>query len=74
MPGPFKNKISFEGVVVSIQSALSLNAAEIKPIHTQAYLGPRNGWLTIKFDADNEVQEAREDNNEFSVNVVFRGF
>jgi hypothetical protein len=74
VPGPFKNKISFNGAVVSIQSALSLAASEIKPIHTQAYLGPKNGRLTIKIDADNEVQEAREDNNEFSVNIVFRGF
>lgn len=75
VPGPFKVKIFFNGNVVSQQTNLSCGPSEIKPIHTQAYLGPQSGRLQIKIDADNEVPESREDNNsEFYVSITFRGF
>jgi subtilase family serine protease len=48
---------------------------EIKEVHTQAYLGPQSGTLKIDIDADNEVNESREDNNlNFFVNVKFQRF
>jgi len=48
---------------------------EIKNVHTQAYLGPQDGKLQIKIDADDEVAESREDNNfHFYVNIKFEGF
>lgn len=75
VPGPFKNKIYFNGKVVSQQTNLSAGPKEIKNVHTQAYLGPQDGKLQIKVDADNEVNESREDNNfHFYVNVKFTGF
>ena len=75
VPGPFKNKISFNGSLVSQQTNLSANPQEIKNVHTQAYLGPEDGKLQIQIDADNEVNESREDNNfNFYVNVKFKGF
>lgn len=75
VPGPFKNKIFFNGNLVSQQTNLSLAPSEIKEIHTQAYLGPQGGKLQIKIDADNEVDESREDNNfNFFVTLNFRGF
>lgn len=75
VPGPFKNKIFFNGNLVSQQTNLALTPSEIKDIHTQAYLGPQDGRLQIKIDADNEVNESREDNNfNFFVNLKFRGF
>lgn len=71
----FKNKIFFNDAEVSIQTNLTLNAMEIRDIHTQAYLGPANGTLKINIDADNEVMESREDNNfNFTVTVQFQGF
>jgi hypothetical protein len=74
-PGPFRNKIFFNGQLVSQQTNLSAGPKEIKPVHTQAYLGPRAGRLSINIDADNEVTESREDNNgPFTVNVRFSGF
>lgn len=73
--GPFKNKISFNGSLVSQQTGLSTGPSEIKNVHTQAYLGPQDGELQIKIDADNEVSESREDNNfNFKVNLKFSGF
>jgi len=75
VPCCFKNKIYFNGNVVSIQSKLSLTAKEIDPIHTQAYLGPENGKLEIHIDDENNVDESREDNNfHFFVYVKFKGF
>lgn len=75
VPGPFKNKIYFNGKLVSQQTNLSTGPKEIKNVHTQAYLGPQDGKLQIKVDADNEVSESREDNNfHFYVNVKFKGF
>ncbi len=73
-PGPFKCKWYFNGSEVSIQSTLALAANEIKPIHTQAYLGPQEGTLELRVDADGVVTEAREDNNTFRVKLQFRGF
>lgn len=71
----FKNKIFFNNQLVSQQANLSVGAKQIKPVHTQAYLGPQNGRLQIKIDADNQVSETREDNNSnFFVNVNFQGF
>ncbi len=71
----FKNKVYFNGKVVSIQSSLSLAPKEIKDIHTQAYLGPQNGRLEIKIDDENNVKESREDNNgPFFVNIIFKDF
>jgi hypothetical protein len=73
--GPFKNKLLFNGSLVSQQTNLSAGPSEIKNIHTQAYLGPQDGKLQIKIDADNEVSESREDNNfGFTVNLKFSGF
>jgi hypothetical protein len=73
--GPFKNKIFFNDNLVSQQTSLACGAMEIKSIHTQAYLGPQNGKLKINIDADNEVNESRENNNfDFSVNIKFQGF
>ncbi len=70
----FNNKIFFNDKLVSQQTNLSVGATEIKPVHTQAYLGPQNGRLQIKIDADNQVSETREDNNfGFYVNVNFEG-
>lgn len=43
----FKNKIFFNGKLVSQQTNLSLNPKQIKQVHTQAYLGPKNGKLQI---------------------------
>ncbi len=75
VPGPFKNKIYFNGNLVSQQTNLSAGPNQIKQVHTQAYLGPNDGQLQIKIDADNEVDEAREDNNgPFTVNLKFSGF
>lgn len=75
VPGPFKNKIFFNGSLVSQQTNLSTGPQEIKNVHTQAYLGPEDGKIQIKVDADNEVSESREDNNfHFYVNVKFKGF
>jgi len=75
VPGPFKNKMLFNGNLVGQQTNLSLAPSEIRDIHTQAYLGPQPGKLRIKIDADNEVSESREDNNfSFFVNLIFRGF
>lgn len=71
----FKNKVYFNGKMVSVQSNLSLSSKQIKSVHTQAYIGPNNGKLQIKIDADNNVVESRENNNfGFYVNIVFRGF
>jgi subtilase family serine protease len=71
----FKNKVYFNGNVVSIQSSLSLAPKEIKDIHTQAYLGPQDGKLEIKIDDENNVVESREDNNgPFFVYIKFRKF
>jgi len=71
----FKNKVYFRNSVVSIQSHLSLNPKEIKHVHTQAYLGPKNGKLEIHIDDENSIRESRENNNfHFFVNIVFRGF
>ncbi len=71
----FKNRIYFNENLVSTQSNLEVNSKEIKNVFTQAYLGPQNGKLQIKIDADNEVAESREDNNfHFFVNIVFQGF
>jgi hypothetical protein len=71
----FKNKIFFNNQLVSQQTNLSVGPKEIKSVHTQAYLGPQNGKLQIKIDADNEVVETREDNNfGFYVNLNFQGF
>jgi hypothetical protein len=72
--GTFKNKLSFNSRVVSIQSNLSLQAKQIRQVATQAYMGPDNGKLCLKIDADNEISESREDNNYSCVNVRFRGF
>ncbi|MCP3898264.1 MAG: hypothetical protein GY707_00865 [Desulfobacteraceae bacterium] len=73
--GPFKNKIFFKNNLVSKQTNLSCGSKEIKNVHTQAYLGPQNGKLQIKIDADNEVAESRENNNfHFFVNIQFKGF
>jgi hypothetical protein len=75
VPGPFKNKIFFNDNLVSQQTNLSCGAMEIKNIHTQAYLGPEDGKLQIKIDADNETAESNEDNNfNFFVNLNFKGF
>jgi hypothetical protein len=73
--GTFKNRIYFNEKPVSAQTSISLDALQIKPIHTQAYLGPQNGKLQIKIDADNDVAEADESNNfAFYVNIKFQGF
>jgi hypothetical protein len=73
--GIFKNKIFFNGKLVSQQTNLRLNSFQIKHVHTQAYLGPKNGKLEIHIDADNDVAESREDNNfHFFVNIVFKDF
>ncbi len=73
--GHFKNKIFFRGKLVSQQTNLSLGPKQIKNVHTQAYLIPRSGKLQIKIDADNDIDETRENNNfHFFVNVQFRGF
>jgi hypothetical protein len=73
--GPFKNKIFFNDKLVSQQTGLSLDAKEIKNVHTQAYCGPKEGFLQIKIDADNAVAESREDNNfHFIANLKFQGF
>jgi hypothetical protein len=73
--GPFKNKIFFNGNLVSQQTGLSTGPSQIKNVHTQAYIGPQSGRLEFKIDADNEVAESREDNNAgFFVNVRFSGF
>jgi hypothetical protein len=75
VPGPFKNKIFFNDNLVSQQTNLACGAMEIKNVHTQAYLGPQDGKLQIKIDADDEVAESREDNNfHFYVNIKFEGF
>ena len=61
--------------LVSQQTNLYLTAKQIKHVHTQAYLGPKNGKLQIKIDADNNIKESRENNNfGFYVNIVFKGF
>jgi hypothetical protein len=71
----FKNKVYFNGNVVSIQSSLSLAPMQIDDIHTQAYLGPMNGKLEIHIDDEDDVKEAREDNNfHFFVYINFKGF
>ncbi len=73
--GTFKNKIFFNGKLVSQQTHLRLNAFQIKDVHTQAYLEPKNGKLEIHIDADDDVAESREDNNfHFSVNIIFKDF
>ena len=73
--GPFLNKLFFNGNLVSKQTNLNLGPGEIRPIHTQAYLGPQNGRLKINVDADNNVAETREDNNfNFFVKLKFKGF
>ncbi len=70
----FKNKLYFNSAVVSIQSNLSLRPKEIRHVATQAYLGPGDGRLCLKIDADDNVRETREDNNYGCINVVFSGF
>jgi hypothetical protein len=71
----FKNKLLFNGKEASIQTNRSLAPSQIDPVHTQAYLGPENGRLQLKIDADNEVAETREDNNfHFYVTLRFKGF
>ncbi len=71
----FKNKIYFNNKVVSTQSKLSLTPKQIKPVYTQAYLGPKHGKLKIHIDADNDIKESREDNNfNFFVYLKFKGF
>ncbi len=73
--GTFKNRIYFNAKLVSSQTSISLAASQIRPIHTQAYLGPQDGKLQIKIDADNDVAEADEGNNfSFYVNIKFQGF
>ncbi|MBN2369711.1 MAG: hypothetical protein JXO72_04425 [Vicinamibacteria bacterium] len=71
----FKNKLLFNGKVVSTQTNRNLTPSQVDPVHTQAYLGPENGRLQLKIDADNEVDENREDNNfDFFVTLRFTGF
>lgn len=73
--GTFKNRIYFNSKLVSSQTSISLSALQIRPIHTQAYLGPQDGKLQIKIDADNDVAESDEGNNfNFYVNIRFQGF
>ncbi len=68
----FKNKLYFNSSVVSIQRNLSLGPKEIRHAATQAYLGPGDGRLCLKIDADDDVHETREDNNYGCINVIFR--
>jgi hypothetical protein len=73
--GAFNNRIYFNGKLVSAQTSISLDALQIKPIHTQAYLGPQDGKVQIKIDADNDVTESDEGNNfHFYVYLKFQGF
>lgn len=70
----FANKIFLNGKLVSQQTNQSVGAKQIKPIHTQAYLA-KSGRLQIKVDADNNVNESRENNNfHFYVNIILKGF
>ena len=68
----FKNKLYFNSSVVSIQRNLALRPKEIRHAATQAYLGPGDGRLCLKIDADDDVHETREDNNYGCINVIFR--
>ena len=70
----FKNKLTFNNKVVSIQSHLSLNGKQIRQVATQAYMGPGAGKLCVKVDADNEISETGEHNNNGCVTVKFSGF
>ena len=70
----FKNEISFNSKVVSIQTNLSVKPKQIKYVATQAYFGTKSGKLCFKIDAGNNIKEKSENNNEACVNVKFSGF
>lgn len=70
---PFKNNVLAAGAVVSIQSALALNAGETKQINTQAYLPPGSYALQLKLDADNNISESNENNNVVAIKINLDG-
>lgn len=72
----YENQIYLDGTLVSRQFARNANPGQTQEVHTQAYLKPSAGThtLTLKVDALGGVSESREDNNLFSVRVVFQGF
>ncbi len=71
----FKNQITFNGNIVSMQDNLSLGAmGSTLPIHTQAYLTPQNGIFKLTLDAGNQVDEEWENDNDVWINIVFSGF
>lgn len=54
---PFVDRIKVDTRVVSIQSALSLQANETKQINTQAYLPPGRHTLSLWLDDDKNIAE-----------------
>ncbi len=73
----YANRIYLDGQLVSQQvNRPSLSANQKRNIHTQAYLSSSAGLHTLKIEIDdgNTINEKRENNNTFSVKVLFRGF
>ncbi|MCX6563238.1 MAG: hypothetical protein NTU60_06495 [Candidatus Aminicenantes bacterium] len=70
----FMTRINFSSGGGADNGPLALGPRETKEIHTQPYLTLREGKLRFDIDADNSVEESREDNNSFVVVIKFRGF
>jgi hypothetical protein len=68
----FLNRLRTGSNVVSIQSALSLDAGETRQINTQAYLPRGIHTLSLGLDSDHVVRETNEINNVRRVRIVVR--
>jgi len=65
----FLNRLTFNGAVVAINSALSLAAGATQQINTAPYLANGNHILALKLDDDHLVTESDEANNLRQVKV-----
>jgi hypothetical protein len=71
--GPFKNRIFSDADVRAINGPDTLNASQVKSVHTQPYLDPGSHTLTLRLDADGNVTESNEGDNSFSIRYRLEG-
>ncbi|MDP1854174.1 MAG: Ig-like domain-containing protein [Candidatus Omnitrophota bacterium] len=70
----FKNNLLFSGQLVNQLSNISLDAFQIKYVTVPISVLPQNAKLELKIDAGNQIAEAAETNNNFTVYLNFSGF
>jgi CARDB len=69
----YTNKLKLDGATdVSINSARHLNAGEVKPVDTQAYLTMGGHGLELSLDDLHQVTESNEGNNQFSIRYTLQ--